>query len=358
MRLEPMKFQLTILACALALSGCAGQAARDRLGIEDPTVVKTGIGTPQDAAAGAPTPQWLSTYSPITSGGEALAALQQRLDKLPGDKSSYFHAKAQCWIDAGQQEWRAHDHWGFVEEAIGQAAMITIGLENGSTLSAVNPELRTVSTVRPDLWKIVNVIKSDPATARCPEAQQPLACAEVELIHAGHLAWARNFDAAEKAVPGIQSELQKSAQAALRCAAPQQSTQEQPAPSAVQVITLRADSAFRFNSGDVAGMLPAGKAQLDKVAAGMKQVKGISQLNINGFTDRLGSDVYNQKLSLQRAQTVQDYLRKHGVTVPITVQGRGKENQVTECSQTNRDELVKCLAPNRRVEIEFVRGQE
>src|ERR1700722_5381255 len=146
-----MKFQLTMVACALALTGCASQAERDRLGIEDPTVLQTGIGTAQDTAAGAVTPQWLSTYSQITSGGEALAALQQRLDKLPGDKNTYFHTKAQCWIDAGQAEWSAHDQWGFVEEAIGQAAMITFGLENSTPLSAANPELRTVSTVRPDL---------------------------------------------------------------------------------------------------------------------------------------------------------------------------------------------------------------
>jgi OOP family OmpA-OmpF porin len=333
------------------LSGCAGQAARDRLGIQDPTVLKTGVGVTQDAAAGAPTSQWLSTYAPITSGGEALTALQHRLDKLPVDKNSYFRAKAQCWIDAGQQEWRAHDQWGFVEETIGQAAMLTIGLENGTALSAANPELRTVSTVRPDLWKIVNVIKSDPATAHCSEAQQPLACAEVELIHAGHYAWRRNFQAAEKALPGIQSELKKSAEAALQCATPPKA-----APAAAQTITLRADSVFRFNSGDEAGMLLGGKAQLDEVAAGLQRVKGIRHLNINGYTDRLGSKAYNQKLSLQRAQTVEGYLRKHGVTLPMTAQGRGTVNPLATCTQTKRDELVKCLAPNRRVEIEFVRG--
>jgi OOP family OmpA-OmpF porin len=348
-----MKFQLTLLACALVLSGCTGQAARDRLGIEDPTVLKTGVGVTQDAAAGAPTSNWLSTYASITSGAEALTALQQRLDNLPVEKNSYFRAKAQCWVDAGQQEWRAHDQWGFVEETIGQAALLTIGLENGTALSAANPELRTVSTVRPDLWKIVNAIKSDPTTARCPDAQQPLACAEVELIQAGHYAWTRNFAAAEKALPGIQDELQKSAEAALQCAASQT-----PVPAAAQTITLRADSAFRFDSGDEAGMLPGGKAQLDKVATGLQQVKGIRQLNINGYTDHLGSATYNQKLSLQRARTVQDYLRKHGVTLPMKAQGQGKANPLVNCTQKKRDELVKCLAPNRRVDIEFVRGQD
>jgi OmpA-OmpF porin, OOP family len=79
------------------------------------------------------------------------------------------------------------------------------------------------------------------------------------------------------------------------------------------------------------------------------------QLNISGYTDRLGSDTYNQKLSLQRAMTVRAYLIKRGVTLPVTVSGRGKANPVVECRQTKRSELVKCLAPNRRVEIDVAR---
>ncbi|WP_259460601.1 hypothetical protein [Paraburkholderia sp. BL23I1N1] len=163
-----MKFQLTVLAIALALSCCADHAARERLGIEDATVLKTGIGASQDEAAGAANAQWVGAYAPIVSSGTALVSLQQRLDQLPGDKAGYFQAKAQCWIDAGQQARQANDHWGFVEEAIGQAAMITMSLENCTPLSAANPVLRTVSTVRPDLWEIVNTIKADPATAQCP----------------------------------------------------------------------------------------------------------------------------------------------------------------------------------------------
>ncbi|MGP8435873.1 OmpA family protein [Paraburkholderia fungorum] len=346
-----MKFHTTMLACALVLSGCASQAERDRLGIADPTVMKTGIGATQDLAAGAATPQWVGTYAPIKNRGAVLEGLQSRLDKLATDKKGYFQAKAQCWVDAGQQALREHDQWGFVEEAIGQAATITIGLERGTALSAANPELRTVSTVRPDLWNIVNVIKADPAIANCPEAQQPLACAEVELIRAGHYAWTRNFQAAEKVLPGVQSTLQKSAQTALQCA------QRKPAAPAVpQKITLRADSMFRFDRGDEAGMLPGGKTQLDALVTGLQRTSNIEKLNISGYTDRLGSDAYNQKLSLQRAQTVQDYLRKHGASLPMLAQGRGKANPVVQCEQKNRDELVRCLAPNRRVEIELVRG--
>jgi OmpA-OmpF porin, OOP family len=348
-----MKLQLTVLAFALALSGCADHAARERLGIEDATVLKTGVGASQDDAAGAANRQWVDTYASIVSGRTALASLQQRLDQLPGDKNSYFHAKAQCWIDAGQQ---TNDHWGFVEEAIGQAAMITMGLENGTPLSAANPALRTVSTVRPDLWKIVNAIKADPAVARCPDAQKPLACAEVELMQAGHDAWARNFSGAEKRLPTIQENLRKSAETALQCspARPEPVAAATPVASVPQKITLRADALFRFDGGDEAAMLPAGKSQLDAVATGLRQVRNIRELNIAGYTDLLGSGAHNQNLSLRRAQTVKQYLSARGVALPITVQGRGDADQLVSCKQTKHDELVRCLAPNRRVEIEFV----
>jgi OOP family OmpA-OmpF porin len=351
-----MKLQLTILAFALALSGCADHAARERLGIEDATVLKTGVGASQDEAAGAVNGQWIDTYAPIVSSRTALASLQQRLDQLPGDKNSYFHAKAQCWLDAGRQAWRANDHWGFVEEAIGQAAMITMSIENGTPLSAANPALRTVSTVRPDLWKIANTIKSDPATAQCPPAQQPLACAEVELMQAGHDAWTRSFSNAEKRLPEVQNNLRKSAETALQCSQAKPTSAPAPAAQAPKKITLRADSLFRFNGGNEAAILPAGKQHLDDVVTGLKNVPAIRELKITGYADRLGSDAYNQGLSLQRAQTVRQYLSNHGVTLPITAQGQGSANQLVTCQQTKRDELVRCLAPNRRVEIEFVVG--
>ncbi|MFM0203918.1 OmpA family protein [Paraburkholderia fungorum] len=347
-----MKFQLTVLACALALSGCADHAARERLGIEDATVLKTGVGTSQNEAAGAVNGQWIDTYAPIVSSRTALTSLQQRLDQAPGDKNSYFHAKAQCWLDAGQQAWQANDHWGFVEEAIGQAAMITMNLEKGTPLSAANPALRTVSSVRPDLWKIVNTIKSDPAIAHCPEAQQPLACAEVELTQAGHDAWTRSFSNAEKRLPEVQDNLRKSAETALQCS---QAKSVSAAPARVpQRITLRADSLFRFNGADEAAILPSGKKRLDDVVTGMRQAPAIRELKITGYADRLGSDAYNRSLSLKRAQTVMHYLRVHGMTLPIEALGEGSANQVVTCEQTKRDELVQCLAPNRRVEIEFL----
>ena len=348
-----MKTPLTVFVCALTLTACADHAARARLGIEDSTLLKSGVGASQDEAAGAANPQWVQTYASVSKGGPALASLQARLDRVPLQQNGYFRAKAQCWIDAGQQARQAGDHWGFVEEVIGQAATITMGLENGTPLSAANPALRTVSTVRPDLWKIVNTIKSDPAIASCHEAQQPLACAEVELMQAGHDAWMRSFSNAEKRLPDVQDNLRKSAEAALRC---KEAVADAPAPAGKlpKTVTLHADSLFRFNGGNGAAMLPAGTRELDALARGLKTDAALRGLKITGYTDRLGDNAHNQSLSLQRAQTVARYLRARGVTSPIAIRGLASTNPVAECRQTRRDDLVRCLAPNRRVEIELV----
>ena len=347
-----MKFQLTALACAFALTGCADHAARERLGIEDASVLKTGLGAMQSEAAGAANPQWVSTYASIKGSRATLDALQARLDQTPGDKAGYFHAKAQCWINAARQARNAHDDWGFVEEAIGQAAVITMSLERGTSLSAANPALRTVSMVRPDLWTIVNAIKADSAVVHCPQAQAPLACAEVALMQAGHDAWARSFSNAEKRLPEVRENLRKSAETALRCKETLQPAAAR-AAQPPQKITLKADSLFRFDGADAAAILRDGKRRLDAVAIDLKMVTGTHALKVTGYTDRLGSDGYNQRLSLSRAQTVEQYLRTRGVTLPIIVQGQGSANQRVDCRQTRRDELVRCLAPNRRVEIEL-----
>jgi len=74
-------------------------------------------------------------------------ALAITLDHLPGDNDKYFHAKAQRWIKAALKTRDSNDDWGVVEEAVGQVAANTTGLERAEPLSAENPALRIVSTV-------------------------------------------------------------------------------------------------------------------------------------------------------------------------------------------------------------------
>ncbi len=103
-------------------------------------------------------------------------------------------------------------------------------------------------------------------------------------------------------------------------------------------------------------MLPAGKAKLDELVRNLKQADDVTSIRIDGYTDRLGSDSYNRQLSAKRAETVKRYLLSGGVTAPISARGRGKEDPVVQCNDHNREALIACLAPNRRVELDFVRA--
>jgi outer membrane protein OmpA-like peptidoglycan-associated protein len=88
----------------------------------------------------------------------------------------------------------------------------------------------------------------------------------------------------------------------------------------------------------------------------LNQVDDVTGIRIEGFTDRLGSDSYNRQLSTRRAETVKRYLQDGGVKAPIAARGRGKEEPVVQCNDRNRQALIDCLAPNRRVELDFARG--
>jgi outer membrane protein OmpA-like peptidoglycan-associated protein len=68
-----------------------------------------------------------------------------------------------------------------------------------------------------------------------------------------------------------------------------------------------------------------------------------TSLTVTGHTCRLGPEKFNQTLSLQRAQTVADFLKKHEFTV-TAVQGKGSTDPVTQKSTE--------LYQNRRVVIE------
>ena len=123
-----------------------------------------------------------------------------------------------------------------------------------------------------------------------------------------------------------------------------------------QNVTLSADALFRFDGGSSADLLAKGRTELDKLANTLTDTS-IQSVNIYGYTDRLGSDAYNQKLSQQRAETVKFYLVNHGVNGQmISAVGKGEADPVKMCSdEANRDDLIACLQPNRRVEIEINR---
>ena len=121
-----------------------------------------------------------------------------------------------------------------------------------------------------------------------------------------------------------------------------------PAPAAAPAaakVTYAADAFFDF---DKSVLKPAGKAKLDDLVG---KVKGINLEVIIavGHTDSVGTDAYNQKLSVRRAESVKAYLVSKGIEKNrIYTEGKGEKQPVAD------NKTKEGRAKNRRVEIEVV----
>ena len=116
------------------------------------------------------------------------------------------------------------------------------------------------------------------------------------------------------------------------------------APSSEKV-TFEADAFFDF---DKSVLKPAGKAKLADLVSKL-QGTDIEVVVATGHTDSIGSDAYNLKLSLRRANAVKAFLVSKGVPADrVFVEGKGESQPVA--SNKTRDGRAK----NRRVEVEVV----
>ncbi|GAA4412374.1 membrane protein [Advenella faeciporci] len=114
--------------------------------------------------------------------------------------------------------------------------------------------------------------------------------------------------------------------------------------------TLSADALFAFDRSDLSHVTE-GRAELAKLASHLKSRQNLASVTVVGHTDRLGSDAYNQKLSQDRAVTIANYLVAQGVPANLLqARGAGKSQPVVQCEGSGA-QLIQCLAPNRRVEI-------
>lgn len=116
-------------------------------------------------------------------------------------------------------------------------------------------------------------------------------------------------------------------------------------------MTLEATKLFAFDKAEV--ITPAPK--LDEIAAALQADTSVTNVEITGYTDRLGSEAYNQKLSERRANAVREYLVGKGIDGNrLRAIGKGEANPLVECNQKNRAQLIACLEPNRRVEVDQI----
>ena len=120
-----------------------------------------------------------------------------------------------------------------------------------------------------------------------------------------------------------------------------------PAPRRPPVtkVTFAADAFFDF---DKAVLKPEGRAKLDDLVGKIKGIN-LEVIIAVGHTDSVGTDAYNQKLSVRRAEAVKAYLVSKGVEKNrVYTEGKGEKQPVAD------NKTAEGRAKNRRVEIEVV----
>jgi outer membrane protein OmpA-like peptidoglycan-associated protein len=112
--------------------------------------------------------------------------------------------------------------------------------------------------------------------------------------------------------------------------------------SARGLIVSMPDVLFDFNKYTLKG---EARERLAKVSGILQAYPGLN-VQVEGHTDNVGSDEYNEKLSQQRAETVREFLVTQGVgSGNVTAQGFGKTQPVASNDTASGRQL------NRRVEL-------
>jgi OOP family OmpA-OmpF porin len=124
------------------------------------------------------------------------------------------------------------------------------------------------------------------------------------------------------------------------------------AAPATRRVSFSAESLFGFDKSTIRA---EGKVALDTFA---REVAGtqFDVIVVEGHADRLGSEAYNQTLSMQRAEAVKAYLVNTGGldASKINAKGMGEDSpsQAGDCKATlPTAELRTCLQPDRRVDV-------
>jgi OOP family OmpA-OmpF porin len=120
---------------------------------------------------------------------------------------------------------------------------------------------------------------------------------------------------------------------------------EQPKQPVIVKQTFQAETLFDF---DKSVIKPEGRKVLDGVVSRLQDIN-MEVIIAVGHTDAIGTDAYNDKLGLRRAEAVKAYLVSRGVEKNrVYTESKGKRQPIA----TNKTAAGR--AQNRRVEIEVI----
>ncbi|NHZ96809.1 outer membrane protein OmpA [Massilia sp. CCM 8734] len=110
-------------------------------------------------------------------------------------------------------------------------------------------------------------------------------------------------------------------------------------------VSFSADALFDF---DKSVLKAEGKSKLDDLSSKLQGIN-LEVIIAVGHTDSVGTDAYNQKLSIRRAEAVKAYLQAKGIEANrIYTEGKGETQPVAD------NKSAEGRAKNRRVEVEVV----
>lgn len=274
-------------------------------------------------------------------------------------------ARAQCFVRHAYSERHENEPSVFVTAALSQAEAITQALQNKQAApptALINHSER----MRPDLWAQAEKARGNACAAATA------GCLEVQLVRAGHEYHTMGWRHASSYFAIAEDMAAQAGDEAAACAPVVATPKAAPAPAPAVVVpvptpapapvpviqrgtlTLGADVLFRFDKFTTDQALPEGIRQLDEAADKLKQVD-LRSVRVIGHTDPQGKVAYNQKLGLQRAQTVKAMLVSRGVPAElVATDSRGGSELVKRCEAKLKGEALRqCNQANRRVVIEF-----
>lgn len=121
-----------------------------------------------------------------------------------------------------------------------------------------------------------------------------------------------------------------------------------PVPAAT---TLERAVYFGFDRSELQG---TAIDEIDRILTEIPATAKISEIRVEGYTDPIGTEEYNQALSERRAQAVERYLiERRGLSqTVISTRGRGESDIKVTCEGRKGAALIDCLQPNRRADVE------
>jgi OmpA-OmpF porin, OOP family len=285
----------------------------------------------------------------------------------------YHLSKAQCWLDVSFHEYSRNDRSAFPQEALDEAGKLIAAMEQqrAEMLGFETRLVNDATRLRPDLWARSEALRQGPG-GDCASAK--LACAEVELVHAGNEFRQQQWRHARPYIQIAEDLIAEASQAAERCPKPQpvvaaEAAQQLncPPPPPAPVLPAPVRTSFKIGARihyptDMhreRDILSPGRPELDAMVAKLK-APGVqfTAIHLVGRADLRAPAEYNRKLSAKRVATVRNYLIAKGIpAAKISEEALGADEPVATCDRKQQPEKLydACLQSNRRVDV-YVNG--